>query len=165
MDVSEAGITTDRAGPGETKLYAVVLGRVVRRREHRPGEVEPSRREVEEVGRGQADVDHTEPDGEQAGAERAAELDARLANVTCDDDPLVGRPLREDERAETDADRMDDAGVELVGNCAPDVVGLEDVVEGRPGGWRWVRGHGEASLVGTHLETTMAMMVTVLNAM
>ena len=133
--------------PGKAELDAVVLGRVVRRREHRPGEVELSRGEVEEVGRGEADVDHTEADREHARAERPGS--ARRPTRECH-----GRrrpacrpaPCASTKRAEPDADRIGDAGVELVGDRAPDVVGLEDVVEGRPGGWGRVRGHGEASL-------------------
>ena len=165
LDLCETGVPADRTSPGETELDPVVSGRVVRRREHRPCEVELAGREIEQVGRGQPDVDHAETDREQARAESAAELDARLADVACYHDSLFGRLLGEHEPAETDADRVGDAGVELVGDCAPDVVGLENVLEGRFGRWSGHRGHGEASLAGTHRATTMAMMVTVLNAM
>ncbi len=48
-----------------------------------------------------------------------AELDAGLADVTRHDDALVGRVLREHEPAETHADRIGDAGVELVGIRCP----------------------------------------------
>ena len=164
-DLTETRVPTDRTSSGKAELYAVVGRRVVRRREHRPCEVEPPRREVKKVGRCQADIDNTESDREQARAERATELDARLTDVTCHDDSLVGRALREHERAEADSHRIDDAGIELIGNRTPDVVGLEDVIEGRPGGSRRVRRHGKSSLVGTQRVATMAMMVTVLNAM
>ncbi len=63
-------VATDRSSPGKTELDPVVGGRVVRRRQHRPGEVELARGEVEEVGRGEADVDHAEADRDDARAER-----------------------------------------------------------------------------------------------
>ena len=110
-DLAEAGVTPDRAGAGQAQLDAVVVGGVVRRREHRPGQVELARGEVEEVGRGQADVDHAEAGREHAGAEGPAELDAGLADVAAEDDPPVGQLLGEHERAEPDTDGVGHAGV------------------------------------------------------
>ena len=53
-------VLADRPGAGQAQLDAVVLGGVVRRREHRAGGVEGAGREVHEVGGGQAEVDDVE---------------------------------------------------------------------------------------------------------
>ncbi len=44
LHLGETGVDTDRTGPRQAELDAVVPGRVVRRREHRPGSVEAARR-------------------------------------------------------------------------------------------------------------------------
>ena len=57
-DPSQARIDRHRRRAGTTQLHAVVLGRVVARREHRARCIEHPGRVVETVGRHEADVDH-----------------------------------------------------------------------------------------------------------
>ena len=60
-DLRQTGVLTDGAGARQAELDAVVLGRVVRRREHGAGRVERAGGEVQEVGRAQTEVDDVEP--------------------------------------------------------------------------------------------------------
>ena len=87
LDVGQPGVDTDRTSTRQAQLHAVVSGRVVRRGEHRARGVERSRREVHQVGRGEADVDHVEAVLEQALRERVEQLRSRRAHVAGDDDP------------------------------------------------------------------------------
>ncbi len=56
LDLLQAGLLADRRRAGPAELDAVVLRGVVARGEHRAGRVEAPGREVDEVGRSQADV-------------------------------------------------------------------------------------------------------------
>ena len=67
---------------------------------------------------------------EHAVGERVDQRRARRAHVAADEQ-LVGAG----EAGEGDAERVGDLGVELIGNGAADVVGLDDLVEyGHAGG-------------------------------
>ena len=81
FDVGQAGVAPDRARPGQAELEAVVLRRVVRRREHGAGRVEMARREVQEVGGGHAEVDDVDAFGPHPVGEGGRQLHAALAHV------------------------------------------------------------------------------------
>jgi hypothetical protein len=155
LDLGQAGVLADRPGAREAELDAVVLGRVVRRREHRPRGIERPGGEVHEIGRRQSQVDHVEPLMLHPFGERARQLDATRAHVAGHQDPArnvlsapgafaagplgprarrVARPqgaigMVEHEAAECGADLFAECGVDLVGDDPPDVVGLEDAVQ------------------------------------
>ena len=96
---------------------------IARRGVERPGG------EVDEVGGRQAEVDHVEALVLHALGERRRQLDAARPHVAGHEHPR-GRPsASSDEAGERGADAPAELGVELVGDGAPDVVGLEDRVE------------------------------------
>ena len=72
-DLGEARVLSDGGGAGTAHLDAVVLGRVVRGREHRAGQVERARRVVQLVGRAQADLGHVGAAGGRAAREGPGE--------------------------------------------------------------------------------------------
>ena len=77
LDLGQAGVAADGAGPGQAELQPVVPGRVVGGGEHGPGGVEAAGGEVEQVGRGEAEVDDVGALGPGAEGERLGQLDAR----------------------------------------------------------------------------------------
>ena len=79
LDLGQAGVDADGLGPGEAQLDAVVLGRVVRRREHGAGRVEAPGGEVHEVGRHQTEVDDVDALAPHAVGERGHERRRRTA--------------------------------------------------------------------------------------
>ena len=124
--LGEAAVDPDRPGACETQLGAVVLRRVVGGGEDRPGHVEPSRGEVHQIGRGEADVDDVGPLLSHPARELLGEFHARSAHVARDDDAVgVGEP------GEADPERMRDIGVHLLGNGATDVIRLDDFIQYR----------------------------------
>ena len=96
----------------------------MRRGEHRPRSIEPSGGEVQQVGRREPEVHDIDTLAAHPFGECRRELDAGLAHVVRDQDARRSR-----ETSERRPDRAGDAGIELLGNGAPDVVGLEDHVE------------------------------------
>ena len=137
FDVFQASVLPDGTSTGQAQLDAVVLSRVVRRGEHRAGRIELAGGEVEQVGRGQAEVDDVDTLFEHAAGECVDELGTGRAHVATDQDPrCVG------EAGEADPQRVGDVGVELIGDGAADVVRLDDVVEHLPHVGRFGRGHG-----------------------
>ena len=128
LDVVEARVLPDRLGRRQAHLDAVVLGRVVARREHRRRGVEVAGGEVGDVGGGHAEVDDVEALVEHALGEGRRQLHAGGAHVAGDEHPggavVLGR-----EAGEGGADALAVVGVELAGAQAADVVGLEDGVE------------------------------------
>ena len=92
LDLHQAGVLADRAGPRQAELDAVVLGGVVRGGEHRARSVELPGGEVHEVGGGQAEVDDVEPLGAHAVGERGGELDARWGACPARPAPCAAPP-------------------------------------------------------------------------
>ena len=125
LDLGEPGVDADRAGAREAELDAVVLSRVVRGGEHRARGVERAGGEVHQVGRGQPEVDDVDALLEHAVGERVDQLRAGRAHVAADEHPIGAST----EAGEADTERVRDLGVELIGHRAPDVVGLDDLVE------------------------------------
>ncbi len=121
---AEARLLADGGGTGAAELDAVVLGGVVTGGEHRPGSVEPARREVDEVGGCQADVDDVGSCQHSTLGERRGEWLRRRAHVAADDDRGCTR-----EPGERVPEATRHGLVDLVGVDAPDVVCLEDRVE------------------------------------
>ena len=78
LDLAEP-VGADRAGALEAHLHAVVLGRVVRRREDHAGPVTVTGGEVDEVRRGQADVDDVDALAQHAVGEGVDQGRARTA--------------------------------------------------------------------------------------
>ena len=124
LDLPQAGVLAHGAGAGQAQLDPVVGGGVMRGREHGPGGVQPSRGEVDHVGRGQAQVDHVRALRRHALGEGARQLDSAGSHVARHQDGG-----RTGEAGEGSPHRPAQPGVELVGNRAADVVGLVDVVE------------------------------------
>ena len=124
LHVSEAGVDADRPCAGQTQLDAVVARRVVRCGEHGTGHVEHARGVVHEIRRGEADVDDIDALLHHSPSEGIDEFGPGRPHVACDDH-LVGGG----ERGESDSECVRDLSVELVGNGASDVVGLDDLVE------------------------------------
>jgi hypothetical protein len=96
----------------------------VARREHGAGHVERTRCEVQQVGRGQPQVDDVHAARGRTLGERGGEGRRGEAAVTADRHPGCARPLRE-----RGADPARNVLIELVGNDPSDVVRLEDTVE------------------------------------
>ncbi len=128
-DLGQPGVLPHGTGAGQAELHAVVGGGIVGGREHGPGGVESSRSEVEHVRRRQPDVHHVGAGAPGAGGKGGGELDPRLAHVAPHDDPR-----RPGEAGERPADGPARPGVELIGDGASHVVGLENRVEGAHGG-------------------------------
>ena len=123
LDLAEA-VGVDRLGALQAHLHAVVLGGVVRGREHHPGPVAVAGGEVHEVRRRQADVDDVDALAEHPVGERGDELGARRTHVPADQH-LVGVGVA----GEGDTECPGHISVELIRNGAADVVGLDDLVE------------------------------------
>jgi hypothetical protein len=121
LDLLQAGLRADGRRLPAAQLDAVVLGRVVACGEHRPGEIEVSRREVDEVGRGQPDVHDVGPPSRGPVDERRGQGGRGEPAVPAEEEPLGAEEL--------DGRRADPARrilVQFVGNDPADVVGLED---------------------------------------
>ena len=85
LDLGKAGVLPDGAGTAEAELHAVVLRRVVRGGEHRPGRVERAGGEVHEVGGHQAEVDDVDALLERrraANASTSSGPDGRMSRPT-----------------------------------------------------------------------------------
>ena len=104
LDLPEAAVDADRTGAGQAQLDAVVLGRVVRGREHRARAVERPSGEVQEIGRAQAEVDDVDTLLQHAVGERGDEVNARRPHVASHEHPIgrgeagEGRPRRHGRR-------------------------------------------------------------------
>ena len=96
----------------------------MRRGEHRAGRVERAGGVVHQVGRDEPEVDDVDAHLHRAASERVDELgpDGRMSRPT-------STRAGAGEAREPDPERVGDLGVDLVGNGAPDVVGLDDRVE------------------------------------
>ena len=123
-DLTQAGVLPDGPCAGEAELHPVVLGRVVARRQHDARDRARAGCEVQEIGRGEPDVDDVGPARRDALAERGGERRGREAAVPPDRDGLDPGPL-----GERGPDRARDILVELVGDDAADVVRLEEASE------------------------------------
>ena len=75
LDLDQAGVDADGTGARQAQLDAVVLRRVVRRREHGPGGVEAPGSEIQEVGRAHAQIGDVDALGAHALAEGRGEFD------------------------------------------------------------------------------------------
>ena len=92
-DVAKARVLTDGGGPRAAELQPVVLRRVVAGGEHRPRQREPARGEVDQVGRGEPDVDHARALGRDPRDERLGERGRRQPAVAAQDDALGTRSI------------------------------------------------------------------------
>ena len=128
-DVGEAGVLADGAGCGAAQLDAVVGRGVVAGGEHRAGEVEGAAGVVEAVGAGEADEGDVDAAAAGPVGEGVGQLGAGVAHVVADD-AAGGAVAADDDVGEGGPEGAGDPGVELVGDGAADVVGLDDVGEG-----------------------------------
>ena len=119
LDLAEAGVLADRLGAGEAQLDAVVLRRVVAGGEHGAGRVEVAGGEVDEVGRGQAEVDDVEALVEHALGEGRGQLDARRPHVAGRRGRASAPSASAAKRAKAAPMRRHTVGVELVGRQCP----------------------------------------------
>ena len=125
LDVGQARVRAHRPRPGQAQLDAVVLRGVVRRGEHGARGVEAAGGEVDEVRRDQPEVDDVDALGHHAFGERGHELDTGRPHVA----PDRGSGRRPAKRAKATPRARAVVGVELIGHRAPDVVGLDDLIE------------------------------------
>ncbi len=119
-DVGEAALQAHRGGAGPAQLDAVVLGGVVAGGEHRAGQVELARGEVELVGAGQADGDHVNALPGDAVGERRGQFRGGVPHVVSDDHGGAA-----DQPGEGRTGPPDQIGVELFAHDATDVICLE----------------------------------------
>ena len=87
LDVFKTGVLPDGASAGEAELGAVVLSGVVRSGEHRPGRIELAGREVDQIGRGQAEVDDVDTLLEYTADEGLGQFGTGRAHVAADQNP------------------------------------------------------------------------------
>ena len=111
LDLAQAGVLADRRRAGPAELDAVVLRGVVARGEHRGRRVEAPRREVDEVGGGEAEVDDVGAGQTGAVDERVDERLRRRAGVAADEH-AVGAGEAHERVADAARDRL----VDLVGD-------------------------------------------------
>ena len=131
-DFGKTGLQPHRGGRTTGELDAAVVGRVVAGREDRARQVEVPGREVDLIGGGQAQVDHVGATRDRSVDERGAQHRRVRPHVPSDDERAGLRERHQ--RGEGGAERVRDGGVELVGDEAPDVVGLDDRRQGRASG-------------------------------
>src|SRR5207253_8537697 len=129
--IQQSGVGADWAGVLTDELHAVVIGRVVARR-HRDAAVEffRKRSEVRALRAPQADVESIHTGIDQAALECRGELRAREPDVVPDGD-LPG--LYKGGIGATDV--IGQRIVDLIGDPAADIVGLERIEIGH--GFRW----------------------------
>jgi hypothetical protein len=120
-DLAEAGVLAHRRGAGEAELQPVVLRGVVARGDLRRGDPQRTGSEVDEVGRGESEVDDVHAAARGALGERFGELRGRQPAVVAERDAGGAGPV-----GERGPDAPGDVRVELVGDDAANVVGLED---------------------------------------
>ena len=86
-DVLQARVGADRPRLLAHHLHAVVVGRIVARRDHDAAvELAVERREVDELGAADADVEHVDAGVGQTARDRGRESGARRADVAADRD-------------------------------------------------------------------------------
>ena len=103
------------------EFHAVVVGRVVAGRDHDAAvHLARESREIDHFGAAEADVVHIDARIQQALLQRLAQQFARQANVAADD-----HALRLDEFGVRATDAVRDVFVQLFGDAATEVVGLE----------------------------------------
>ena len=124
-DRRQAGVRADGRRARPAQLDAVVLGRVVAGGEHRAGDVEGARGEVEHVRARQPDVDHVEAVRGDALGERVDQVGRRRAHVVADDDHTGLGRLRPQQPGQRRADLADERRVDLLTDDASDVVRLD----------------------------------------
>ena len=76
LDLGQPAVDADGACPRQTELDAVVRRRIVRRGEHRPGGVEPTGGEVQQVRRREAEVHDVDTLAAHSVSKGGCELDA-----------------------------------------------------------------------------------------
>ena len=124
-DPLEPGVLADRRGARATQLDAVVLRRVVARREHRARQAEPTAGEIELVGGSKPDVHDVRAAGCHAVGECLGQWFGRRAHVMPDNHRA--RPVEHLEHVDDrTANRPSYVFVELVGNDTADVIRLDD---------------------------------------
>ena len=129
LDAVEAGVLADRLGAGEAELDAVVVGRVVRRGEHRGRRVEAAGGEVHEVGRGQAEVDDVEALALHALRRRRRRTRRRSAACPARRAPGWRRRPPSRTRAKAAPMARHSSASSWSGTVPAHVVGLEDLVQ------------------------------------
>ena len=130
LDVVEAGVLARPAWRRDRQtLMPLYCGGVVAGGEHRRRRVEVAGGEVDEVGRGQAEVDDVEALVEHALGERGRRARRPAGAHVAGDEHPGGAVALGGEAGEGGADAPAVGGIELVGCQTPDVVGLEDRVE------------------------------------
>ena len=107
LDLAEPGVDTDRAGAGEAQLDAVVLGRVVRRGEHRArgGRALPEAKYMRSVEASPRSTTST-PCSSTPSVNAVDERRPRRAHVAADE-----HARRAGEAGEGDAERMGDSAL------------------------------------------------------
>ena len=120
-DVLEARVLADRPRLFAHELEAVVVRRIVARRDHDPA-VEPERRgrEIHHLRAAEADVHDVDAGIAETAHQRAREFLARMADVAADGDPLGLQPL-----GISPPDPVHGVRIQLVRYATADVVGLE----------------------------------------
>ncbi len=124
----EPGVAAETLSTRPRELDAVVGGRVVAGREHRPCGLEITGREVRLIGRAQAEKDDVRAPGPGAGREGGSEPGRRVAHIVPDDHILSGRPDLVDERRTDGFDHLDR---QRRSDESPHVIGLDCCVEVR----------------------------------
>src|SRR6185437_1578233 len=125
--LEQAGVAADRSRLFPNELHAVVVRRVMARGDH-DAAVQPLGKccEIRALGPAQPDVEHISAAVHQAAFQRASELRAGESDVISDRhaprlyESRIGAP-----------DVIRQSLVDLFGNAAPDVVGLEGVEVGQ----------------------------------
>jgi hypothetical protein len=105
-DGEQPRLLADGTCSRQAELDAVVLRRVVRRREHRTRRAERAGREIEQIGRTEPEVDHVDALGTHTLAERGHQLDARRSHVSRHEDLRDGAAVVEGEAGERRSDRV-----------------------------------------------------------
>ena len=101
------------------------------RSEHRTGDVQVTGGEVEAVGRGQTDEDDIAALLANTVSERGDELGARRTHIVTDHHHAWATIARCDlqNSDEGGAYGVSEIGIQLIGVDAPDVIGLDDLIE------------------------------------
>ena len=123
-DVAQSGLLSDRRRAGATELQPVPLGRVVTRGEHDARELEGAGDEVQEIGRGEPDVEDVRAPVGRTGPDGLCERLRGEPAVVADRDARSSEPL-----GERSTDPVGHLLVEVLRHDAADVVRLEDPAE------------------------------------
>ncbi len=121
-DVGEPAVLADGGRARAAHLDAVVLGGVVRRREHRARQAEVPRGEVELVGGAQSDDGDVRALGGGAAGESGGQAGRGRAHVVADDDRVGSGDL-----GEGGAEQLGERLVPLIRHDSAHVVRLDDL--------------------------------------